>query len=153
MVEQEPLRLRMINDVLREPGPNMAPPKRRKAKAKRTNSTMSLGNIRKYFSNICHDKDLSSDGEKEGGAGGSKRKQVDCVEHLPVHGSKKSRRTLTEATNYVGSIDSGTLCPNVLGGNSICGREPDARRRNWVGFKEKEGGTIQGLKTRPHEYQ
>ena len=120
-------------------------------RAKRTDVPKNLGNIRMYFSKICREKDLSSNCENEGGAGGNKRKQVECLEHLPVQKSKKSRRTLMEAANYGGKIDSGTLCPNVLGGNSFCGREPGARRQTRVGFNEKEGGTIRGAKTRRDE--
>ena len=101
-----------------------------------------------FETKICHDKDLSSNCENEGGAGGNKRKQAEGLEHLPVQKSKKSRRTIMEAANYGGKNDSGTLRPNVLGGNSFCGREPDTRRQTRVGFNEKEGGTIRGAKTR-----
>ena len=47
----EPMNLRMINNVLREPKPNEAPTKRRRMKAKRTNAGASMGNIKKYFTN------------------------------------------------------------------------------------------------------
>ena len=60
-----------------------------------------------------------------------------------------------EATNEGGLNDSRTVCPNVLGGISFCGREPGSGRQTRAGikdFNEKEGGIFPGAKTRRDEF-
>ena len=123
-VEPEPKTMRMISNVLRDSNKCVAPPKRRKAKAKRSKVSENLGNIKLYFSKEYLSKDQTSNNENDGGASRSKRKVEEGLEVLTVQKSKRSKLTSMEATNEGGLYDSRTVCPNVLGGISFCGREP-----------------------------
>ena len=125
----EPPTLRMMNVVLMEPGKQLAPPKRRTRKAKRTTVPIQIGTILKYFSNLPNHKECGASPDEEGGNLDRQRKRkcglVEATEQcmMTTKSMKFDDETLTLGT----STNSRTKCPLLLGDDSGTGREPDDR--------------------------
>ena len=164
-------KIRLINDVLMEPGRRNAPPKRRKRVAKRSEEIKPPGNIQKYFAQICVPKEWCATPKMEGasngvggggGAGLLKRKGDLSLEEL-MHGtrSKKSKKLSVEETDDVCmNTNSRTKCPVLWGTKSGIGKEPTGRlemmKGNGLNLKsltEKEGGNASlGLDKMTNEF-
>ena len=144
----EPVRMRMMNEVLMVPRNGTAPTKRKQKKAKRSNIRENLGNIKAYFTQLCLKKDLDSNTENEGGAGGKKRKMVEEMDLSADQQTKMPSTTSMESTSNSGCADSRTLDPVHLGENLFVGGSQAVDERRGLELKEKDGRTARGTKTR-----
>ena len=118
---------RTVVEVLMKKGARIAPPVRRKAKAKRGCTPTTLGNIRNYFSTVQTRKEWKLDCEEEGGNDdGMRKRKLQCLLEDPeLRSDSNSRRLKMMEPNQTDvEIDSRTLSPSILGAKSECGREP-----------------------------
>ena len=143
---------RSINDVLVEPGANVAPTKRRRGKAKRAKEIKPQGTIQTYFAHISKHKVWSKTPENDDGGGGGARKRkgdflMDGASQRTQ--SEKSRRRMVEETpNLDPETNSGTECSFNFGAKSGIGEETTARHEmgenglELNSLAKKEGGML-----------
>ena len=146
-IETNGCKLRSINEVLVEPGSGVAPPKRRRGKAKRS-ILKNMGNIKNYFSNIhipkeCLELQLEDQSASNGGARKGKRKGGSLEDGQTQCGMDgKSRKLMMETTKLTFVGDD-----FVLGAKSRIRVDPTGRHK--VGARqglelnsstEKDGG-------------
>ena len=118
LAKQNRQEVRMINDVLVEPGNKVAPTKRRRGKAKRMIESKQQGKIQQYFVKLYATKDWSDTTENDGapvdgGGGGAKKRKGDSgiFGSIQQTKSEKSRRLMMQEslvsrqeTNFLGTI-------------------------------------------------
>ena len=140
-------RLRMLKDVLKEPGMEVAPTKRRRIKAKR--KTTQLGNILDFFPKILAPKEWKPtvDGKEIGRkVEVEKRKAMELLEDDELQTTNtKFRRKMVEEAPKTGSRT--TLNEN-FGAQSFSGRDLTDRRKweamIWVDNENEGSGQLPG---------
>ena len=144
---EEVRRLRMMKDVLKEPGMEVAPTKRRRMKAKR--QTIQRGKILDFFPKILAPKEWKPmlDGMETGRkVEVVKRKAMDMVEDDELRTTTtKFRRKMVEEAPKTGSR---TILNENFGAQSFSGRDLTDRRKweamVWVDNENEGSGQLPG---------